>query len=143
MSWDVNGKYDKILESEVRTKVTTWTVDFAEAFGEYLATSDIYNEALSTSQLRRFFGEVKRQQMTGYDETDFAMLKPKLAYAVGRAEKKSSGKEKHYKIKDFYDVMADAINQVEKCPKEDRQKAFKNFIAIFEAIVAYHKKYEK
>ena len=87
MSWDTTGKYDKIPESEIRGKVTKETVNFAEKFGKYLAEGNDYEEALTTSQLRRFFGEVKRQQMNGYDETDFQMLKPKLAYAVGRAEK--------------------------------------------------------
>lgn len=74
--------------------------------------------------------------MNGYDETDFQMLKPKLAYAVGRAEK-SSKKDKRCKIRDFYEVMVDAIDKVEK--SQDKDKAFKNFISIFEAIVAYHK----
>lgn len=136
MSWDRNGKYDKIPESEICGKVTKETVDFAEQFGKYLAEGNDYAEALTTSQLRRFFGEVKRQQMNGYDETDFQMLKPKLAYAVGRA-KKTAKKDKHCKIIDFYEVMVDAIDKVEK--SQDKNKAFKNFISIFEAIVAYHK----
>ena len=82
MSWDVNRKYDKIPESEICGKVTKETVDFAEHFGKYLAEGGEYQEALTTSQLRRFFGEVKRQQMNGYDETEFQMLKPKLARSV-------------------------------------------------------------
>ena len=136
MSWDVKQTYDKISKSEICEKVTKETVKFAEAFGNYLAQGNEYEEALTTSQLRRFFGEVKRQQMNGYDETDFQMLKPKLAYAVGRAEK-TSKKNKRVKIRDFYDVMVDAIDKVEE--SQDKDKAFKNFISIFEAIVAYHK----
>lgn len=138
MSWDTTKNYDKIPESEICEKVTKTTVDFAETFGKYLAVGNDYEKALTTSQLRRFFGEVKRQQMNGYDETNFQMLKPKLAYAVGRAEKeKASEKNKHFKIRDFYEVMVDAIDKVEK--SKDKDKAFKNFISIFEAIVAYHK----
>lgn len=136
MSWDTTGKYDKIPESEIRGKVTKETVNFAEKFGKYLAEGNDYEEALTTSQLRRFFGEVKRQQMNGYDETDFQMLKPKLAYAVGRAEK-ASKKSKRFKIRDFYEVMVDAIDKVGD--SEDKDKAFRNFISVFEAIVAYHK----
>ena len=136
MSWDTTGKYDKIPESEISGKVTKTTVAFAEKFGKYLAEGNDYEEALTTSQLRRFFGEVKRQQMNGYDETDFQMLKPKLAYAVGRAQK-ASKKAKRFKIRDFYEVMVDAIDKVEE--SQDKDKAFKNFISIFEAIVAYHK----
>lgn len=136
MSWDVTKKYDKIPESEICGKVTKKTVDFAETFGRYLAEGNDFEEALTTSQLRRFFGEVKRQQMVGYNESDFVMLKPKLAYAVGRA-KKTAKKDKHCKIIDFFYVMSDAIDKVET--SQDKNKAFKNFISIFEAIVAYHK----
>lgn len=131
MSWN---KQDRIPPSEIQEKVTSCTVDFAERFGTYLATKDEYAEPLTTSQLRKFFGEVKRQQMIGYSETEFLMLKPKLAYAVGRAKQ---GKKKPVKIEDFYQVMANAIDVV--VSSMDKPKAFKNFIAAFEAIVAYHK----
>lgn len=137
MSWD---KKNLIPLNEIQEKVTAVTVDFAKRFGNYLAEKDENSEPLTTSQLRKFFGEVKRQQMTGYDETEFVMLKPKLAYAVGRA-KQNGKKNKYQKIEDFYAVMADAIDKVEKVP--DKNKAFKNFITAFEAIVAYHKAAEK
>lgn len=133
-------KGELIPKSEIEEKVTDTTVDFAKRFGEYLATDDSKHggdKNLTTSQLRKFFGEVKRQQMNGYDETGFVMLKPKLAYAVGRASAQSKGKNK---IKDFGDVMSDAIDKVVKSP--DTKKAFGNFISFFEAIVAYHKAYE-
>lgn len=137
MSWDKN---DMISKQEIQEKVTDVTVLFAEKFGNYLAEKEDQAEPLTTSQLRKFFGEVKRQQMTGYDDTEFVMLKPKLAYAVGRA-KQNGRKGKYQKIEDFYSVMADAIDKVEASP--DKPKAFKNFITAFEAIVAYHKSAEK
>ena len=137
MSWDKN---DMISKQEIQEKVTDVTVQFAEKFGNYLAEKEDQAEPLTTSQLRKFFGEVKRQQMTGYDDTEFVMLKPKLAYAVGRA-KQNGKKDKHQKIEDFYTVMADAIDKVEA--STDKPKAFKNFITAFEAIVAYHKAAEK
>lgn len=123
---------ERISDKEIKEEVTVKTVKFAEDFGRYLAQKE-GGEALTTSQLRKFFGEVKHQQMKGYIESEFVMLKPKLAYAVGRAKKNS-------KIKDFYDVMSDAIDKVTQ--SSDKEKAFKNFISVFEAIVAYHKKYE-
>lgn len=130
---------DLISASELQGVITQETVKFAERFGTYLADKmDRDAKPLTTSQLRRFFGEVKRQQLMGYDPTSFVMLKPKLAYAVGRAKQNSRD---YLKIEDFYTVLADAIDKVEQAP--DKQKAFKNFITAFEAIVAYHKASEK
>lgn len=133
---------EKIPQNEIEVKVTKASVDFAERFGKHLGTSDTFQDVktgkvrssenkLTTSQLRKFFGEVKRQQMEGYDPTRFILLKPKLAYAVGRA------KEKKSKINDFYFVIADAIDRVRN------EQQFKNFILVFEAIVAYHKAAEE
>lgn len=137
MSWD-----KMIPKQEIQEKVTPTAIEFAEKFGKYLAEKDesTKEEPLTPTQLRRFFGEVKRQQMTEYNETEFIMLKPKLAYAVGRA--KQSGKRGfHQKIEDFYFVLADAIDKVIGSP--NKPLARKNFISIFEAIVAYHKASEK
>jgi CRISPR-associated protein Csm2 len=135
MSWNKN---DLIPESEIKEKVTNVTVDFAKRFGSYLGTDDLNPKTgkpsgnkLTTNQLRKFFGEVKRQQMSGYNQTDFVLLKPKLAYAVGRA------KNPNAKINDFYRVISKAIDKV------DNEQQFKNFIKIFEAIVAYHKAAEE
>lgn len=128
----------RLPQSEIKEKVTSVSVAFAEEFGKYLGTDDTIQEErggrtrtvritkLTTSQLRKFFGEVKRQQMVGYNQTDFILLKPKLAYAVGRADKNS-------KIRDFYGVIASAIDLV------TNETEFQNFIKVFEAIVAYHK----
>ena len=123
-----------IPEKEITNGITKETDDFAKEFGKHLGTND-EQEKLNTNQLRKFFGEVKRQQMRGYNPTDFILLKSKLAYAVGRALGKAPGKNpgKGLKIKDFYKVLSHAIDQV---TNEDQ---FKRFIKIFEAIVAYHK----
>ncbi len=140
-----------IPEQEITVKVTETTVDFAKRFGYHLGTDGEHWETdfksgkekkvkeskLTTSQLRKFFGEVKRQQMMGYDETDFVLLKPKLAYAVGRA------KDSNAKINDFYYVIANAIDCVKAPSKAESVVRFKNFIKIFEAIVAYHKAAEE
>ena len=137
MTWN---KSKLIPESEIKSSITEVTVAFAKEFGQYLGKdireddknpkSRIIESKLTTNQLRRFFGEVKRQQMQGYNKTDFILLKPKLAYAVGRADRNS-------KIKDFYLVISDAIDKVSD------ENSFQNFIMIFEAIVAYHKAAEE
>lgn len=135
MKWE-----EQIPGSEITESVTEATVDFAKRFGKHLGADDkvqdgnrtrMVREKLTTNQLRRFFGEVKRQQMRGYKPTDFILLKPKLAYAVGR----SKGKDP--KIKDFYMVIINAIDKVKT------EAHFRNFIKVFEAIVAYHKASEE
>lgn len=140
---------DGVINNAVRKGVDETTIVFAKEFGKYLAEDTsrqemrngrsitIRREKLTTSQVRKFFGEVKRQQMTGYDLSSFVLLKPKLAYAVGRA------KSKENKIEDFYEVLSKAIDVVISEEKNGNSDAFKNFIAIFEAIVAYHKLAEK
>jgi CRISPR-associated protein Csm2 len=108
-------------------------VKWAQKFGSELSTqiNQKRGTELTTSQLRKFFGEVKRQQAKGFDKSDIILLKPKLAYAVGRNGKGES------RIKQFYFVIANAVDQVKDM--ED----FKRFIKIFEAIVAYHKAAEE
>ena len=119
-----------IPANEITTEITNATVDFAERFGKYLTEEKDRNDRnslgpMTTSQLRRFFGEVKRQQTCGYKQSDFVLLKPKLAYAVGRA--------KGTKIEDFYKVMSEAMGHVHD------EESFDRFVKVFEAIVAFHK----
>lgn len=158
--WDIdNPQQGKVKPEWIIDKIDRTTVDFAKNFGSYLAKDDskvkldkegeptsykhgkpvkiIIGEKLTTSQLRRFFGEVKRQQTIGYKESSFVMLRPKLAYAVGRAKKSKKNEVKYCKIEDFYTIIDDAIMVVVN--SKDTKTAFKNFMAIFEAIVAYHK----
>lgn len=141
-----------IPESEIVGNVGKPTVDFAKKFGSHLGTDDkesyvdkksgktkdkVIRAKLTTTQLRKFFGEIKRQQMKGYNETDFVLLKPKLAYAVGRVKDPSA------KINDLYMVLAKAIDIVVQENGIAKENKFKNFIKIFEAIVAYHKAAEE
>lgn len=138
-------KEHPIDESWFRNKVTPQTVEYADMFAKNLAKGDKRETlALTTSQLRRFFGAMKNLQMniqiSGFNESEFVMLKPQLAYAVGRAYK-NNGSFNHYKIDDFKDVLSKAIDIVNA--SEDKDLAFNNFIKFFEAIVAYHKVYGK
>lgn len=135
--------------------------EYAEAFAKHLANYPNSKKGnnkdengriiipLTSSQLRKFFGAVKKQQVSGFDESEIVMLRPKLAYAYGRIEQKENGKlkpkdyakeAKILRIKDFKEVIDEAIKIV---LKEGNEKAFKNFINFFEAVVAYHKVYGK
>lgn len=89
-------------------------------------------EALSTSQLRKFFGVVKKIQMDFENfKDDIPLLIPKMAYAVGRDKDKS-------KIKEFYQIVKPLIENI-----NGNEKKFQNFVNILEAIVAYHKEASK
>lgn len=84
--------------------------------------------SLSTSQIRKFFGEVKRIQALGYEnaEMDVVMLKPKLAYAAGR-------QNQGHPIHKFYQQFGKMLDIIAT------QDHFDNFVRILEAVVAYHK----
>ncbi|NSW93324.1 MAG: type III-A CRISPR-associated protein Csm2 [Bacteroidales bacterium] len=85
---------------------------------------------MTTSQIRRFFGAIKRIQADFNNlKGEIILLEPKLAYAVGRDKNET-------KIDIFYKELSPLIKSI----NEDEMK-FKNFVSIVEAIVAYHKVY--
>jgi len=93
--------------------------------------------AVSTSQIRNLFSEVKRIELTvGEDENKweaekvaFLLLKPKVAYNTARQKNQNS------KMKDFKKVFEKAHPYVKEI------KHLKNFSNFIEGIVAYHKAY--
>lgn len=97
-------------------------------------------DQLKTHQLRNVFGAISkmRTEYKKHDEDyskiemDLVMLKPKLAYAAGR--------QKAVRM-NFYPFMKNAIDAVIEAEKHDA--AVKNFFALMESVIAYHKFYEK
>lgn len=102
-------------------------------WGHYLAEESDGLKSLSSSQLRRFFGALKKIQ-ADFDKLkgEIVLLDPKLAYAVGR----DTGKTKT-KIKKFYDLIKPLIGKIQA-----DKKRFKHFVNVFETLVAYHKERE-
>lgn len=106
-------------------------IDFAEKLGEILVDKRDnrpgYNQ-MTTSQVRNFFGEMRRIQMKGFDKNKgaFYMLKPKLAYSVARAP----GNSKINVFKEVTNFLMEGVTD---------QLTYNNFIAFMEAVVAYHK----
>lgn len=127
-------------------------VEWAKSFGAYLVnkqqnengTIEIINsekKELSTSQLRKFFGELRRIDSDfSRKKNDIVMLKPMLAYAVGRDRDKKNNKNKT-RIKEFEEEMSIGIEAIRLGDEVHEKNDFKNFLKIFEAIVAYHKFY--
>ena len=94
------------------------------------------SEKLKSSQLRKFFGVVKKlenQNKWEEIEPEFYLLKPQLAAAKGR--KNIPG--------DFYKFMMICMRKVDEGSEEDKVENFKTFIKFFESIVAYHRFYYK
>jgi CRISPR-associated protein Csm2 len=101
-------------------------------FAEKLAI-DISKD-VSTSQIRNAYGTVKKLEMqsefNNQSLRQLLLLKPKLAYARGRADGR-----KRDSFKKLEDALAAAIDAVEVKQPE----TFKRFCNFFEAILAYHK----
>lgn len=119
----------------IKTSINEDTVKFAEWFGAFLCDKQdgdrLGRLAMTTSQIRNVFGEVKRIQAKGYstEKSAFLLLRPKIAYAEARVKAKSGNS----KITDFRKVMEMAHTAV----TNDDQ--FQNFVDFFEATLAYHK----
>jgi CRISPR-associated protein Csm2 len=98
-------------------------VSYAEEAGKFMAKNKLTN-----SKIRSIYGEIKRIQMGEFDKerSAFYLLKPKVAYALGRDE----GNEGLKLFKLVFD----------KCSQDVKdQKSYQNFCNFIEAILAYHK----
>ena len=101
-------------------------IEWAKEKGE-----DLYKKQLTTSQIRKFYGEVKRIQADfGKYKDDAPMLNAKLAYAVGRKKGKKDGKG----IELFANTFEKAIKE-----GSNSKENFNRLVKILEATVAYHK----
>ena len=102
-------------------------IDFAETAGKYMAQN-----GLTSSKIRSIYGEIKRIQMSRFDKekASFYLLRPKVAYALGR-DPRNKGLQL-FKI--AFDECAKYVVD---------EKTYNNFCNLLEAILAYHKAYEK
>lgn len=98
-------------------------VAFAEKTGEFMA-----NKGLTSSKIRSIYGEIKRIQMGEFekDKASFYLLKPKVAYALGR-DKNNEGL-KLFKL--IFDKVSISVTD---------KNGYVNFCNLIEAILAYHK----
>ncbi len=100
---------------------------------------------ITTSQIRNIFSEIGRIRNEfdkgGYERArkPMILLKPKLAYAVGRQQKKDQKDTMNEYKNTFYKL----IELVEKTESDRQADAMQMFFDFAEAIVAYHKYYEK
>jgi len=141
----------------IASKIEDDCIEYLENFGFYLCHKSAPEDrfpgpnALTTSQMRNIFGEIKRieanllfpskQKSPGeweeakkdFDEqkTALLLLRPKLAYNTARQMEK----RRESRIKQFRDVLEKALAAVQD------QDQYKRFCQFVEGIVAYHKVY--
>ncbi len=98
-------------------------ITIAESIGVFLA-----RKGLTNSKIRSIYGEIKRIQMGEFEKEkpSFYLLRPKVAYAVGRDDK-NDGLKLFKKVFDYF-----SINVTD-------QRTFQNFCNLLEAILAYHR----
>ena len=125
-------EYIKFNPSWIEQNADETMIDFAEILGKFLSpTRRDDKSALSNSQIRNVYGEIKRIQM-GIDKggweavkPSFLILRPKVAYAAGRNRNLGI-----VVFKVFFDIAATKVNS---------KKEFLNFCNLVESVLAYHK----
>ncbi len=121
---------DNFLAEMVEKGLNKEFIDNADSFGKTLV-----DNKLTTSQIRRIFGHVKK--IEGYKDPkkflpQLIMLKPLLAYQAKR----------HSKVKPLKDVLTKGIDTViAETDEEKLLQKFRLFCMGFEAILAYHRAY--
>ncbi len=129
-NYSLNRKGAELISNVIKQKdQTDKLVDIAETLGRFLAEG--YNEAITTSQIRNVFGEVRKTEMEWKRDSEASwvrlqLLRPKLAY--------TAKKDNKARAIIFRDVLSTAILNV-----EGKTENFQRFVNLFEAILAYHR----
>jgi CRISPR-associated protein Csm2 len=132
-------------------------IDFTEKLGLFLCDIQIFidkkgneeiksgRDAVTNSQIRNVFGELKRIQMQliGREterwsevKSSFHLIRPKIAYTSGRV----LAKNKKSRIREFSTLLDKAVLAV-KGDEHNAPQRFMRFVDFFEAILAYHKSF--
>lgn len=108
--------------------------DTAKQMVKYAEDLAYIAKDVSTSQIRNAYGTVKKLEMQSEfndkAHRELLLLKPKLAYARGRAARHE---------KDAFKKLEDALSMAIDAVDVKHPETFKRFCNFFEAILAYHK----
>lgn len=115
---DVRNKYKEILNGNGRL-----IVKVSEDIGKQTSQRG----GVSTSQIRRIFGDFKRRQYKEFDNNKIQLIRPKLAYTFSRHSR--------YRGMDLLLGTMDFLIE-----KVEVEADFENIVNLFESILAYHKK---
>jgi CRISPR-associated protein Csm2 len=135
---------NKFKKEWIEAEINDDCIQFMEDFGLFLCDKKNAEErfpgfkAVTTSQMRNIFSEVKRIEVKVINEEQYEknrshilLLRPKIAYNTARvlASKRDS------KMIDLREVLEKGLLAI-----KDYQQ-FKRFSQFFEGIIAYHKVY--
>jgi len=121
-----------------KEQVTQWVtngpskelINAASDFGQHLK-----EQKLNTSQIRQVFTKMKNIESKGLDQNrmgDLLMLKPFISYAAGRHRDVRG-------LQDLKQMVCNGIDCVADAKAEARHASFRNFVKLFEAVLAYHR----
>lgn len=118
---------DEFRKTWIESGADEYLPDYAEKMGRKLA-----DNKLTSSKIRSIYGEIKRIQMGEFEKekTSFYLLKPKVAYAVGR----DCGNSGLQLFKLIFDRASSYVKD---------SQTFNNFSNFMEAVLAYHRAYSK
>jgi len=131
----------KIKQEWIQQGIVNETVDWAKSFGEFLQSNQKGTKPLTSSQIRKFFGELKRiQSDPNKFKSEIPLLKAKLAYAVGRDVQSAYQGKIAYKtkLKELQEELDKGIGFI-RVESEYLRNDLNNFVKTVEAIVAFHK----
>ena len=137
-----NQKFDAAwvtTKDAINDDVISWTNSFGAFLTEKVSLDNRKNiYPLTTGQLRKFFGDLKKIQSDfEKNKTQIPLLRAKLAYAVGRdmgIRDSSNIFRAKSKIQELYDELSTGITAI-----KGNKDNFLRFVQIVESIVAFHK----
>lgn len=125
---EIRKSYKELLEGNGKL-----IVKISEDIGSQ--TTEIKNEkgkvikkGVSASQIRKIYGDLKRRQYQKFDINKIQLIRPKLAYTFSR----------HNDLRGM-DLLLGSIDFL--IDKIEFSEHYENLVNLFEAILAYHKKY--
>lgn len=117
------------IKSIIEKGFTATSMKFIEEVGAGIS-------GVSSSQIRIAYGEVTRLKMKkDLNVNEVLMIKPKLAYAAGRA---TLNKNQYIVLKNIISYAVD-LTVEDSLSSNEQSKRFKHLASMFEAILAYHK----
>ena len=135
LSADEQAQLDRIVKEGDALTTITW----ADTIGQSLVQNN-----LTTSQIRNFFGEVRQIQLAWEQDDNAAfaafrravLLIPKIGYHARRARGSAQRG-----MAELERVLVPGLETVATAKPDQRKTYYTNFVDVFEAILAYHKKH--